>query len=73
MLAKMENLMTVEEAAALKGVSIATLYKAIREGRLPSQRVLGRVGLLRADVEAYEPQRGGPRPGSGRPRKGQAA
>jgi excisionase family DNA binding protein len=69
----MEDLITVEAAAVLKGVSVATLYKAIREGRLPSQRVLGRVGLRPADVAAFEPKRGGIRPGSGRPRKEQAA
>lgn len=47
--------LTPRQAAELKGVSIPTIYKAIERGLLPSVRVLDRVALHRADVEAYQP------------------
>lgn len=48
------DLMTVEEAAAAKGVSIKTIYKAIDADRLPCVRLYRRVLIRRADVEAYQ-------------------
>lgn len=51
----MEDLLTPQEAAQRKGVAVQTIYKAIAESRLPSQRVLGRIGLRPGDVEAYQP------------------
>jgi excisionase family DNA binding protein len=49
------ELLTPQEAARIKGVSVTTIYRAINEGRLPSQRVLGRLAVSPADVEAFEP------------------
>lgn len=51
----MENLLTPQEAAQRKGVAVQTIYKAIAERRLPSERVLGRIGLRPGDVDAYQP------------------
>ena len=51
----MEEFLTVQQAADRKGVKLPTIYKAIREGRLASHKVLGRVGLRPSDVDAYEP------------------
>lgn len=51
----MDEFLTTKDAAQLKGVSIATIYKAIEEKRLPSTRVLGRIAIKPADLEAYEP------------------
>lgn len=59
-----QKLLTAAEAAQLKGVSRAAIYSAIAEGRLPHQRVLGRLAVREADVLAWMPQ-----PYSGR-RKG---
>ena len=59
------HLITVAEAAQLKGVSRSAIYKAIEQGRLNSQRVLGRVALSRHDVMEWPAS-----PTAGRP-KGQ--
>ncbi len=49
------NLLTVPEVAALKGVTRAAVYAAISEGRLPHQKVLGRLALREADILAWTP------------------
>ena len=51
----MTDYITPKQAAELKGVSVPTIYKAIERGRLPSVRVLDRVALRIADVDAYRP------------------
>lgn len=51
----MDDYLTPRQAAERKGVSVPTIYKAIERGALPSVRVLDRVALRPADVEAYEP------------------
>ena len=51
----MENLITVAEAAQLKGVSRSAIYKAISQGRLNARRVLGKVALDRNEVVAWIP------------------
>jgi excisionase family DNA binding protein len=66
------ELLTVDEAAELKGVSRSAIYTAVSEGRLPHTRVLRRIGLKRSDVEAWQPIAYAGRPGAktrgGRPR-----
>ena len=47
------NLLTAAEAAQLKGVSSEAVYAAIRDGRLPYQKVLGRLGVSETDVLAW--------------------
>lgn len=51
-----EEFVTVREAAALKGVPVQTLYKAIERGKLAPQTVFGKIVLRRAQVEAYAPR-----------------
>ncbi len=67
-----KDLISVGEAARLKGVSTTAIYKAIKEERLVAVTVLGRVGLHRADIMRYEPVRYGNRAGAkgrgGRPK-----
>ena len=71
--------LTPKEAAALKGVTLATIYKAIERGTLPKHTVLDRVALLASDVESYSPgSYGGVTRekvlrGPGRPRKSEVA
>ena len=43
--------MTVEEAAAILGVSPSTLYRETRSGRFPCIRVGGRVLLSKETIE----------------------
>lgn len=48
---------TMEEAARLKGVSYHTVSRAVRSGRLPSQR-LGRMAMMTAeDLAGWQPMR----------------
>ena len=50
-----DNLLSVSQAAKLKGVSRAAVYGAIAGGRLSHQRILGHIGLREADVVAWKP------------------
>lgn len=64
------KLLTVPEAAQMKGVSRSAIYGAITDGRLPAVRVLGRLALKEADVQAWQPVKYANRPGrkGGRPK-----
>jgi excisionase family DNA binding protein len=64
-----DQLLTPDEAAQLKGVTVAAIYAAIKENRLPHIRVLRRIGLNKADVLQWTPRGYAGRPGakSGRP------
>lgn len=46
---------TASEAAKLKGVSRSAIYAAIRDGRLTSKELLGRMALNEAEVLAWTP------------------
>ncbi len=50
------KLLTVMEAAQLKGVKRATIYSAITQGRLAHRRVLGKLALRESDVLAWTPR-----------------
>ena len=50
-----EKLLTVAQAAQLKGVTKSGVYKAVAEGRLPHLMVLGHTALREADVLAWTP------------------
>jgi excisionase family DNA binding protein len=58
------KLLTVAQAAQLKGVSRTAIYNAILARRLPHRKVLGHLAVREADVLAWTPN-----PRSGR-RKG---
>jgi excisionase family DNA binding protein len=49
-----QDYLTPEEAAERKGVSRQSVYTAIRRGKLPSVRMLGRLAVRREDVDAME-------------------
>ena len=51
----MDEYFTPKKVAEIKGVSLQAIYKAIERGLLPSVRVLDRVALRPADVDAYQP------------------
>ena len=50
-----DEYVTVAEAAALKGVSRMTIYKAIAQGQLRTQHTLGKTALRRREVVAWQP------------------
>jgi excisionase family DNA binding protein len=64
----MEEYLSPQQAAERKGVAVQTIYKAVSEGRLPSTRILGRIGLSPTDVDAWEPAPYGDREGVKRER-----
>ncbi len=67
------ELLTPVEAAALKSVTRTAIYTAIKEGRLPHRRMLGRIALRKSDVVAWIPMSYKGRPGvKGRRPKGLA-
>lgn len=51
----MTEFITPRQAAERKSVTVQAIYKAIERGHLPSVRVLDRVALRPADVDAYQP------------------
>ncbi len=55
------DLITVTEAARLRGVSRAAMYELVQRGRLKSEKMFGRVLLYRSDVEAFEKGKPGPK------------
>ena len=65
------KLLTVAEAAAMKSVTRSAVYRAIAEGRLPHQRVLGHVAIRKRDVESWLPVHHAGRP-KGRPMSDEA-
>lgn len=50
-----QQLVTPQEAAALKGVAVASIYKAIERGQLSAIRALGRVAIRTTDLDNYQP------------------
>ncbi len=54
----MENLLSVKEAAALIGCTTSSLYLAVHENRIPSVRVLGKIGIRAENAETYREKMG---------------
>jgi excisionase family DNA binding protein len=59
----MDEIITVEEGARLRGVTGETVRRWCREGVLKSARRAGRVWLIsKSELLAYEPDPRGPKP-----------
>ena len=50
------DMLTPAQAAKLKGVSRTAIYNALNDGRLQGVRVLGRIGIVRSVLKAWQPQ-----------------
>ena len=48
-----DQYLSVSQVANLKGVSRNAVYKAVREGRLVSTKLVGVVAIRRSDAEAW--------------------
>lgn len=59
----LEDLITVTEAAKLRGVSRQAIHALIERGRLGSVNMFGRVLVYRSEVEAFEKETPGPKKG----------
>lgn len=51
-----DDLISIIEAAKLKGVSRNAVYLAVKDGRLPHVMVVGHYALRRTDVLAWKPR-----------------
>lgn len=60
------ELLTIPQAAAVLSMHRAAVFRAVKDGRLPGQKVGGVWVLRRGDVEVY---RNTPRHKGGRPKK----
>jgi excisionase family DNA binding protein len=56
---QMNDLISIAEAARLRGVTHAAVQNLINRGRLQAHVVAGRRLLRRGDVEAFTPEVGG--------------
>jgi excisionase family DNA binding protein len=55
------DLMTVSEAAKVRGVTRQAIHALIERGRLRSVNMFGRVLLYRSELEAFEKEAPGPK------------
>jgi excisionase family DNA binding protein len=53
------SLITLDEAAALRGVSRAAISYLVARGRIQSKEMFGRVLVYREEVLSYKPAKGG--------------
>ncbi len=51
-----DDLITVQEAARIRGVSGASVFQLIQRGRLRVEKVIGRTLVYRSEIENFEPQ-----------------
>jgi excisionase family DNA binding protein len=56
---KMDDLISIAEAARLRGVTHGAIRNLIDRKRLPVQEIAGRRVVHRADVLAFNPEKGG--------------
>lgn len=55
----LEKMVTQSEAAEIRGVSLQAINYLVKQGRLRSIKVAGRVLLFKDDVEKFKPSGGG--------------
>ncbi len=56
---EMDDLISIAEAARIRGVTHGAIRNLIDRGRLPAQEVAGRRVVSRADVLDFSPDKGG--------------
>ena len=56
-----DDLITLQEAALIRGRTTAALSELVRRGRLRSYEMFGRKLVSRREVEAFEDSRGWPK------------
>lgn len=57
-----DDLISVQEAARVRGVSTASIFQLIQRGRLRAEKLLGRTLVYRSEVEDFERQKPGVKP-----------
>jgi excisionase family DNA binding protein len=56
-----EDLITISEAAEIRGASVSAISHLVRRGRLRSVERFGKTLVYRSDVQAFEPEKPGPK------------
>jgi excisionase family DNA binding protein len=56
-----EDLITISEAAEIRGASVSAISHLVRRGRLRSVERFGKTLVYRSDVENFEPDKPGPK------------
>jgi excisionase family DNA binding protein len=59
----LDDLITVTDAAKLRGISRQAIHALVERGRLRSVNMFGRVLLYRSEVESFEKEKPGPKKG----------
>ena len=59
-----DKMVTLDEAAKIRGVSYAAIHYLVKNGRLKSLKFMGRKLLFKDEVEKFEPDPGGRPKGS---------
>lgn len=54
-----DDLITVEEAAEIRGVTRNAIWGLINRGKIQTERKFGRVLVYRDEIENYEPDKAG--------------
>lgn len=57
----LSDLITIAEAARLRGVSRSAISELVRRGRLRSLEMFGRVLVYKSEVESFQKQKPGPK------------
>lgn len=57
-----ENLITIKEAADLRGVSRSAILQLIQRGRLRTETVIGKTLIYQKDLVEFREQKPGPAP-----------
>src|SRR5436305_8277318 len=65
-LVDVSNLITLQEAARLRGVQNGSIHGLVTRGRLRSRTLFGRILVYRDEVLSFVKQKTGPKPGSKR-------
>lgn len=56
-----QDLITVNEAAKMRGVTKTAIWNLIYRGRLKTERLFERVLVYRSEVQDFEPEKPGPK------------
>ena len=66
---RVDDLITVGEAAGIRGVSRNAIWDLINRGKIRAERIFGRVLVYRTEIENYTPDKAGRPPKAAKKRK----
>lgn len=60
------DLITQQQAAEIRGVTLASINELVQRGRLRTVEMFGRKLVFRSEVESFTPHKRGPKPATTR-------